>query len=87
MILLKEHKEALLHYIDTFPNRWKAEIIKDWNSFASCTPTLRVLRNQYGPSWLLNLTAVKVRGSKVRCVCGPLRPPHTTNECKYTPQD
>ena len=68
MILQKEHKEALLHYIDTFPNRWKAEIIKDWDSFAFCTPSLRALRNTYGPSWLLNLTAGKVREAKIRDV-------------------
>lgn len=66
MILQKEHKEALLHYIDTFPSKWKSEIKKDWDSFAFCTPSLRALRNTYGPTWLMNLTAEKVRNSQVR---------------------
>lgn len=76
MLLLKEHKETLLHYIDTFPNRWKSEIMKDWDSFSFCTPSLRSLRNSYGPRWLLSLTAAKVKEAKVRCTRCPLTMPH-----------
>jgi len=66
MILLKEHRDVLLHYIDTYPSKWKSEIKKDWDSFVWCTPSLRALRNTYGPAWLISLTADKVRNSQVR---------------------
>lgn len=66
MILQREHKEVLLHYIDTFPSRWKAEIRKDWDSPGFCTPSLRAMRNTYGPTWLMSLTRDKVNRAKVR---------------------
>lgn len=66
MILTKESKEVLLHYIDTYPKKWKSEIKKDWDDFTWCTPSLRALRNTYGPTWLMNLTADKVINSQVR---------------------
>lgn len=65
MILLRSHKEVLLNYIDTYPKSWKFEIRKQWNT-ALCIPSLRALRNNYGPTWLDELTANKVRGSLIR---------------------
>lgn len=65
MKLQREHKETLLHYINTYPSAWKVKIKQDWDSFAFCTPSLRALRNTYGSSWLMKLTANKVRESEV----------------------
>jgi len=65
MILLREHKEVLMRYIDAFPNSWKVAIRKEWDS-PFCLAPLRVLRNTYGPTWLSKLTANKVRSARVR---------------------
>lgn len=81
MLLLKEHKDTLVHYIDSFPRSWKKEIRKDWDSFLFCTPSLRTLRNTKGPGWLTTVTAKQIRDSKVRCTCRPLVAPHTTDTC------
>ena len=64
MILLKEEKEVLLHYINLFPSRWKSKIKSDWEG--RCHPALRHIRNTYGPSWIMALTADKVRNSKIQ---------------------
>lgn len=64
MILLKEHRDVLLHYVNTFPTNWKVKIKSDWDGI--CHPALRQIRNTYGPSWIMSLTTDKVKNSQIR---------------------
>ena len=66
MILLQSHKDTLVHYINSFPNCWKGKIRQDWDSLAFCTPSLRAIRNCYGPSWLAKVTAKQIKNAEIR---------------------
>lgn len=61
--MTKEEKNILLEYINTCPN-WKMAIKRDWDRI--CPPVLRQIRNNYGPTWLMKLTANKVRSTEVQ---------------------
>lgn len=65
MVLLTAHKAELLNYINAYPHRWKHEIRKDWDN-PFCVSALRAMRNSYGPTWLNNLTASKVKNAETR---------------------
>lgn len=60
-----EQREALRNFRAEHGKRWKRRLLAGWEISEFPGP-LQQIRNQYGPSWLVNLKPSEVDGDDAR---------------------